>query len=114
VWCPKYRRPVLTGDVAIWLNEVLREICAELGSEVMALEILPDHLHLLLQMPTPTLAPAQIAFRLKGASSHTLRREFPSLRSRLPTRWSRSDYIGTVGDASKAVIERYIAAQRGR
>jgi putative transposase len=80
----------------------------------MALEIMPDHVHLLLRMPNAALAPAQIAFRLKGTSSHLLRQEFPSLRSRLPTLWSRSYYVGSVGAVSKAVIERHIAAQKGR
>lgn len=114
VWCPKYRRPVLTGEIAGRLDAVLRTICDDLRADVMALEIMPDHVHLLVQMPSAALAPAQIAFRLKGASSRILRQEFSSLRSRLPTLWSRSYYVGTVGSVSKAVIERYIAAQKGR
>ena len=114
VWCPKFRRPVLTDAIAVRLDAVLRTICAELRAEVMALEIMPDHVHLLVRMSDTKLAPAQIAFRLKGGSSRILRREFPSLRSRLPTLWSRSYYVGTVGAVSKSVIERYIAAQKGR
>jgi putative transposase len=114
VWCPKYRRPVLTGDIATRLDAVLRAICDDLRADIMALEIMPDHVHLLMRMPDASLAPAQIAFRLKGTSSHRLRQEFPSLRSRLPTLWSRSYYVGTVGAVSKAAIARYIAAQKGR
>lgn len=114
VWCPKYRRPVLIGEIATRLDTVIRAICDNLRAEVLALEIMPDHVHLLVRMPDAALAPAQIAFRIKGASSRILRQEFPSLRSRLPTLWSRSYYVGTVGEVSKAVIERYIAAQKGR
>jgi putative transposase len=105
---------VLTGEIAARLGGLLRSVCDDLRAEVLALEIMPEHVHLLVRLPDASLAPAQIAFRLKGASSRRLRHEFPSLRSRLPALWRRSYSVGTVGVVSRAVIERYIAAQKGR
>ena len=113
VWCPKYRRPVLMGAIASRLRELIHEKVAELGGSVLALEIQADHVHLFVEMP-PKWAPAQIAYRIKGYTSHVLRREFPRLKSRLPSLWSRSYYVGTAGEVSAETIPRYIEAQKGR
>ena len=113
VWCPKYRRPVLEGDVALRLKTLLSEKAAELEATVHALEIMPDHVHLFVESD-PTLAPAHLTAQFKGYSSRVLRQEFPSLRSRLPTLWSRSYYVGSVGNVSEATVRRYIETQRER
>ena len=113
VWCPKFRRPVLVDAVADRLRELLTEKAAELGMEIQALEIRPDHVHLFVEAD-PTRCVAEILNRLKGYTSRVLREEFPSLRSRLPTLWSRSYYAGSVGHVSTATVERYIADQKGK
>lgn len=113
VWCPKYRRPVLEGGVGVRLIELLPEYVRDLGGEVLDLVVMPDHVHLFASFP-PTLAISQIMYRLKGATSHQLRKEFPHLRSRLPSLWTRSYYVGTAGHVSAATIQRYIDAQKGR
>ena len=113
VWCPKYRRPVLEGAVADRLKALLAEKAAELGLTIHALEVMPDHVHLFVE-GDPTRCVAEIVNRLKGHTSHVLRGEFPSLRSRLPTLWSRSYYAGSVGHVSAATVERYIAEQKGK
>jgi putative transposase len=113
VWCPKYRRPVLTGDVDRRLRELFAEKATELGMKIHALEIMPDHVHLFVESD-PTRCVAEIVNRLKGYTSRVLRSEFPSLKSRLPTLWSRSYYAGSVGHVSAAVIEKYIADQKGK
>ncbi len=113
VWCPKYRRPVLVGEVAQRLDALLRSKCQELGIEVHALEIMPDHVHLFAEAD-PTLCVAEITNRLKGFTSHELRKEFVHLTTRLPTLWSRSYYAGTVGHVSGAVVRKYIEEQRGK
>jgi putative transposase len=113
VWCPKYRRAVLVEEVALRLQTLLAEKSAELGIEIHALEVRPDHVHLLVETD-PTRCVAEIVNRLKGDSSRILRDEFPSLRSRLPTLWSRSYYAGSVGHVSAATVERYIADQKGK
>ena len=112
VWCPKYRRPVLTTPVDERLKEIVREIAARREMTLHALEVRPDHLHLLVEAD-PRWAPAEIVGKFKAVSSRLLRQEFPALRSRLPTLWSRSYFIATVGAVSQATIRRYIEAQKG-
>jgi putative transposase len=113
VWCPKYRRPVLVDGVAGRLTALLAEKSAELGMTIHALEVMPDHVHLFVESD-PTRCVAEIVNRLKGYTSRVLRQEFPSLRSRLPTLWTRSYFAGSVGHVSAATVERYIAEQKGK
>lgn len=113
VWCPKYRRPVLEGAIEKRLREVLEDVRAEHVWTIHALEVMPDHVHLFIESD-PIYSVAEIVNRLKGASSRILRSEFPELRSRLPTLWSRSYYAGTVGTVSDAVVRRYIESQKGK
>jgi len=112
VWISKRRKKVLTGNVAIRLEELLYEKTKELDCEILALEIMEDHVHLFLSCP-PTLAPDQIMFRLKGYTSRILRQEFPHLL-KLPSMWTRSYFCGTAGDASSETIKKYIANQKTR
>ncbi len=113
VWCPKYRRPVLVNDIALRLRGLLVGKAAELEMIVHALEIVPDHVHLFIEAD-PTRSVAEIVNRMKGFTSRMLRQEFASLRSRLPTLWSRSYYAGTVGHVSESVVKKYIASQKGK
>lgn len=113
MWCPKYRRPVLVDAVADRLKGLLADKATELAMTIHALEIMPDHVHLFVESD-PTRCVAEIVNRLKGATSRVLRQEFPSLRSRLPTLWSRSYFAGSIGNVSDATIERYIAEQKGK
>jgi putative transposase len=113
VWCPKFRRPVLVDAVADRLRALLTEKSAELGMEIQAMEVMPDHVHLVVESD-PTRCVAEIVNRLKGYTSRTLREEFPALRSRLPTLWSRSYYAGSVGHVRAATVERYVADQKGK
>ncbi|MHB2208214.1 IS200/IS605 family transposase [Methylobacterium sp. CM6257] len=112
VWCPKYRRKVLTAPYDDRLKEIINEIAANRDMTVHALEVLPDHVHLFVEAD-PRWAPAEIVGKFKAVSSRLLREEFPALRSRLPTLWSRSYFIATVGAVSEATIRRYIDAQKG-
>ena len=113
VWCPKYRRKVLTGRIEVRLRQLLAEVADEKGMMFHAMEIMPDHVHLFVESD-PTLCVAEIVNRLKGRSSRVLRQEFPTLRSRLPTLWSRNYYAGTVGQVSRATVKRYIESQKGK
>ena len=113
VWCPKYRRQVLVAPVDARLKEVLAAVSESHGWTLHTLEVMPDHVHLFVEAD-PTACAAEIVNRLKGASSRILRDEFPSLKSRLPTLWSRSYYAGTVGAVSDAVVRRYIESQKGK
>jgi putative transposase len=113
VWCPKYRKPVLVGAVESALKQVLAEQAASLDIQIEALEVMPDHVHILVSAP-PTLAPQQIANQFKGSSSRRLRQQFKPLRTRLPTLWSRSYYVGSAGAVTEDTVKRYIAEQKPR
>jgi putative transposase len=112
VWCPKYRRKVLVPPYDARLREIIAEVAAEFEMIVHAVEVMPDHVHLFVEAD-PTLSVAEIVTRFKSRSSRLMRQEFPALRSRLPTLWSRSYYAGSVGHVSAKVVEAYIAAQKG-
>jgi putative transposase len=111
VWCPKYRRKVLTGAIDIRLQEIIRDLCQEMGVEVIALEVMPDHVHLLIEVD-PQFGVHRLVKRLKGASSRYLRQEFPPLKSRLPSLWTNSYFVSTVGEAPLAAIEQYVEQQK--
>lgn len=113
MWCPKYRRPVLEGPVAERLKALLAEKTAELGRAIHALEVRPDQVHLFVES-APMLCVAEIVHHLRGFTSRISRDEFPSLRSRLPTLWTRSDFAGSVGHVAVATVARHIAEQKGK
>ena len=113
VWCPKYRRPVLVDRVDQRLRSLLQEIATELDVTIHALEVMPDHVHLFVEAD-PTLCVAELVNRFKGRTSHDLRAEFSTLRSRIPTLWSRSYYAGSCGAVTEASIRRYIESQKGK
>ena len=113
VWCPKYRLPVLIDEVAEDLDAHVREKASELDVEVKHLAIKPDHVHLFVKAP-PDLSPAKLAHQFKGFSSRILRERHRHLKSRMPSLWSRSYYVGAAGHVSDKTIARYIAAQETR
>ncbi len=113
VFCPKYRRPVLQSPVDTRLKELFERIASDYELMLHAMEVMPDHVHLFVEAG-PTLCVAELVNRLKGVSSRILRQEFPFLRSRLPTLWSRSYFAATVGAVSEATIQRYIENQKGK
>ena len=113
VWRPKYRRPVLVKPVDARRKELLRLKAKQLQWTIHEIEVMPDHVHLLVE-GVPTICVAEIVKGLKGFSSHELREQFPFLKSRLPTLWSRSYYAGSVGSVSEAVVRKYIENQKGK
>lgn len=111
VWCPKYRRKVLINGVDIRLKEILNEVCAEFKAELIELEVMPEHVHILVECD-PQFGIAKLIRYMKGRSSRLLRQEFPWLKSRLPTLWTNSYFISTVGGAPIAVVKQYIENQK--
>jgi putative transposase len=110
VWCPKYRRRVLVGKVEARLAGIIREVCAEHQVEVLGLEIMPDHVHLLVEVD-PSFGVSRLVRLLKGRSSRMLRREFAHLR-RFPSLWTNSWFVSTVGGAPLSVIKAYVENQK--
>lgn len=111
VWCPKYRRAVLVKGVDKRLKEIIQQTAAEFQATVLELEVMPDHVHLLCEV-APQFGVHRLVGYLKGRSSRLLRDEFPWLRSRLPTLWTHSYFVATVGGAPLAIIKQYIENQK--
>jgi putative transposase len=111
VWCPKYRRPVLTKEIAQRLKTILQEIIDQYYSELIEMEIMEDHIHILLECD-PQFGIHKIVKRLKGISSKKLREEFPHLKSQLPCLWTNSYFVSTVGGSPLEIIKQYIKNQK--
>ena len=111
VWCPKYRRPVIEGDVADRLKQIIREVTAERECNIIELETMPDHVHLLVECD-PQYGIHRLVKQIKGRSSRVLRQEFPALKSRLPTLWTNSYFVATVGGTTLEVVKQYVENQR--
>ena len=111
IWCPKYRRSVLTDGIDTRLKELLSEKSTSLGCEIVTMEVMPDHVHLFVNVP-PTIAPQFLIQQLKGHSAHILRSEFPHLKTRLPNLWTRSYFIESVGVLSEESVKKYIENQK--
>ena len=111
VFCPKYRRKVLVDGVDIRLKEIIYQVATELSCEVMELEVMPDHVQILCEVD-PQFGVHKFVRRVKGRSSRLLRQEFPQLKSKLPTLWTNSYFVSTVGGAPMAILKQYIEAQK--
>jgi putative transposase len=107
VWCPKYRRRVLGGRVARRLGELLEQIATEHGWQIVANEVMPDHVHLFVRVG-PTDAPAQVVRVFKGRTARVLRQEFPHLRGFAKVMWSPSYFAASVVYVSESTVRRYI------
>ena len=110
VFIPKRRKKVLVGAIAERLQEIICDVCNENRWRIIAIEIMPDHVHLFINTK-PTDNPSQIMNRIKGRASHHLRKEFPELL-KLPTLWTPSYFVSTAGNVCTETVKRYIAQQR--
>jgi len=111
VWCPKYRRKIIGGPMDTRLKEIIRDVCAERDAPIAELETMPDHVHLLVSCD-PQFGIHRLVKQIKGRSSRLLRAEFPYLRTRLPTLWTNSYFVATVGGATLEAVKRYVENQR--
>ncbi len=110
VWCPKYRRRVLAGGVDVRLKEIIGDVCGELGVGIIEVEVMPDHVHLLAEVP-PSVPLSRFMQMVKGCSSRLLRQEFGHLR-RMRTLWTRPWFVSTVGGAPLSVVKAYVENQK--
>jgi putative transposase len=110
IFCPKYRRKVLVNAIASRLFELLAQIAIDIKVEILEMEIMPDHVHLLMEVD-PQFGVHRAVKRFKGATSRYLRLEFPELKSRLPSLWTNSYFVSTVGGATLDTIKMYIQNQ---
>ena len=111
VWCPKYRRKVLRENIAERLKELIKEKSSELQIDIIEMEIMPDYVHLLVEVD-PQFGVHKYIKQVKGYTSYVMRKEFKELTTRLPTLWTNSYFVSTVGGAPLAVIQQYIESQK--
>ena len=114
IWCPKFRYPVLSEGRDVLLKEILSDICSRYGYIIKAEEVMPDHIHLFLDVPH-TVAPCDIVRTLKSISAVEMLKTDTGLRrfySKCGVLWSRGYFISTVGKISEATVKRYIEEQK--
>ncbi len=109
VWCPRYRKRILTGKIATFVEQELRRICEANTWTIGALNVQEDHVHLFLSAP-PSVAPSQIAHALKGTTARSVFQRFPLVKKQLwgGAFWSQSYDVGSVGDMSVDAVLKYI------
>ncbi len=113
IWCPKYRKKVLVGEIEEELKKLLYMKADELCCQIEKLEVMPDHVHIFIKTP-PTIGVHFLVQQLKGLTARELRKKFHSLKTRLPNMWTRSYYAESVGHISEDTIIRYIEQQKGK
>ena len=111
IWCVKYRRKVLIDAVESRLKEILYQVAIDVRCEIEEMETDKDHIHLLISCD-PQFGIHKVVKTMKGRSSRLLREEFPALKSRIPSLWTNSYFVSTVGGAPLAVIKQYIKDQQ--
>jgi putative transposase len=114
VFCPKYRRGVLNPPIDERLKTIILEIIEKWGQEFIEMEVMPDHVHLLLVGCDPPFGIHRLVKYIKGASSHQLRKEFPQLKRRLPSLWTNSYFVATTGGVTSETMKKYIESQKGK
>ena len=113
IWCPKYRRKVLIGQIETRLKELIIQKAKDINVEIGQMEVLPDHIHIFVKA-RPVHSPQYLVSQFKGFTSHELRKEFSELKSKLPTLWTRSYFCESIGHISEATIKKYIADQKNK
>ena len=111
VWCPKYRRKILTGQIETRLKELIIQTCQDMKVDIIEMEIMPDHVHILIEVD-PQFGIHKAVKQIKGKTSFTLRNEFPELKTKLPTLWTNSYFVSTIGGAPLEVVKQYIESQK--
>lgn len=111
IWCPKFRRRILVPPIDTRLKDLILEKQSAYGYEVLAMEVMPDHVHLLLEVD-PRIGIHKIVSQIKGWTSRAIGKEFPFVKRKLPSLWTRSKFIATVGTVSLEVAKQYIANQK--
>lgn len=113
VFCPKYRRKVLVSPIDERLKTIIMQIIEKWGQEFIEIEVIPDHVHLLVGCD-PQFGIHRLVKFIKGASSHQLRQEFPELKSKLPSLWTNSYGCFSTGGVTIETIKKYIETQKGK
>lgn len=113
IFCPKYRRKILKNGIDLRLKEIFLNVANKYDFQIIEMEIMPDHVHLLIDC-SPRLGIMSCVSKLKAISTKVLKKEFPEIKSKLPTLWTRSAFISTVGAVSLDTVRSYIENQKNK
>ncbi len=113
VFCPKYRRKVLLPPIDVRLKTLIQECVEKWEQEFVEVEVMPDHVHLVVGCD-PQFGIHRLVKFTKGATAHHLRQEFPDLKKKIPSLWTNSYYVGTVGGVTIEAVKRYVENQKGK
>jgi putative transposase len=112
LFIPKYRKPILRGEVGERLRDLIREVCKAYDIEILKGHIRPDHVHLLLSVP-PAMSPSRVMSAIKGRTSNRLMLDFRTLNRQFWGRhlWARDYFVATSGNVTDDVLAKYIEQQ---
>src|SRR5436305_14099032 len=113
VWTTKYRRPILVNGIDERLKQIVHEVCQEHRAVIVALEVMPDHVHLLVDVD-PQFGIGPLVKLVKGRSSFLLRKQYPALNEAMPSLWTNSYFVSTTGRVTLSVVKRYVETQKER
>ena len=113
IFCPKYRRKVLVDGIDERLKEIFCEIAAENDIDIKSIEVMPDHVHLFIEID-PRVMLHKVIKKFKGTSARILREEFPSLKRKIPSLWTRSYFSCSIGHINEETIKMYIESQKNK
>jgi REP-associated tyrosine transposase len=113
VFCPKYRRKVLLPPIDARLKVLIQECVEKWEQTLVEVEVMPDHVHLVVGCD-PQFGIHRLIKFIKGATAHQLRQEFPDLKKKIPSLWTNSYYVGTVGGVTIETVKRYVENQKGK
>lgn len=111
IWCTKYRRLLLKDTIEIDLKSIIQCIASDLNVEIIEIEVMPDHVHILVDVD-PQFGVHKFIKTAKGKSSRVLRQKYKDLRTKVPTLWTNSYFVSTVGGVSLDVVKKYIEEQK--
>jgi len=99
------------NEVEQQLKQIIRQVADKRQSQIQEIEVMPDHVHLVVEVD-PQYGIHRLVKQMKGLSSHTLRKKFSHLRTRLPTLWTNSYFVATVGGAPLSILKQYVESQK--
>jgi len=111
IWCVKYRKKLLVGNLELRLKELLLQKAKDIDVTIKKMETDKDHIHMFISA-SPTSGIHWIVQQFKGVTSRILRQEFSDARTKVPSLWTRSYYVETIGHISEDIILKYIEDQK--